>query len=332
MAWPLTVATALLCAKAGAEMMAPASSRAARREILCICLILRGGGNGKIILRPVPARGCSAHESGRASDRLPRRRSGGDGRRCSCRQRRRRRCRVGSVRPPWPRHGRRGDATRPRWRWTAVAARPGAGAAARRLRCSSRQGLLERLDGDLFVHAGGDVGIGVGPGLGSGQRSEFGDDDAAREAGRAGIGGIDGGAGAGHEKATVGLQGVQAFEMRRAGGQALLERAGAVFTNDDVKHYLSSSTYFDSSMPWPSTKTSIRPMPPNSLKLTQTSVGKLKAITRFRKPMKMKKMIQDRLTLLQTASGRVNCSPSMVLMAFFFRTTAAKPMLPANTQ
>src|SRR6185369_14433142 len=73
-------------------------------------------------------------------------------------------------------------------------------------------------------------------------------------------------------------------------------------------------------------------MPPNSLKLTQTSVEKLKAMNRFRKPMKMKKTIQDRLTLLQTASGRVNCSPSMSLMAFFFMTSALKPMLMANTQ
>jgi len=129
-----------------------------------------------------------------------------------------------------------------------------------------------------------------------------------------------------------GLERLQPFEMGRAGGQAGFERAGNVFTDDGIEHYFLSSTYFESSMLWPTTKTRSRPMPPKSLKLTQTSVGKLKAMTRFSTPMKMKKITQDRLTLPQTASGKVICSPSMALIGFFLSTTAAKLMLPAKTQ
>ena len=73
-------------------------------------------------------------------------------------------------------------------------------------------------------------------------------------------------------------------------------------------------------------------MPPKSLKLTQVSVEKLKATIRLMTPMTRKKPIHDRLTRFHTGSGRVNCSPSMALMAFFFSTSEAKAMLPANTQ
>src|SRR5574343_1038100 len=119
--------------------------------------------------------------------------------------------------------------------------------------------------------------------------------------------------------------------MGRARGKALVERSGAIFADDDIEHYFSSSMYLDSSMPWPRTNTSIRPMPPNSLKLTQVSVGKLKAITRLSTPMIAKKAIHDRLTLFHTGSGSVSCSPSTDFIGFFFRISALKARLTENT-
>src|SRR3990167_2935653 len=58
---------------------------------------------------------------------------------------------------------------------------------------------------------------------------------------------------------------------------------------------------------------SIRPMPPNSLKLTQVAVAKLKATHRLSTPITAKKATQARLSRVQTPSGSCSCSPSISL-------------------
>src|SRR5690606_14595889 len=55
--------------------------------------------------------------------------------------------------------------------------------------------------------------------------------------------------------------------------------------------------------PWPSVNTSVRPRLPHILKLTQVSVGKLKATQRLSTPMPPKNSTQAQPSLRQTKSG-----------------------------
>src|SRR5262245_8570933 len=64
----------------------------------------------------------------------------------------------------------------------------------------------------------------------------------------------------------------------------------------DVGHGFSS-TYFARNRPCASTNSSIRPMPPNSLKFTHASVEKVYATYRFAAPMNTKNAIQLQFSL-----------------------------------
>ena len=81
-------------------------------------------------------------------------------------------------------------------------------------------------------------------------------------------------------------------------------------------------------------KRNIRPMPPNSLKLTQTSVDRLKAkaTARLATPMKTKNPTHDQLRRFQICSGSSSCSLSMVRMKFFLKNSAPPASATAKAQ
>lgn len=83
-----------------------------------------------------------------------------------------------------------------------------------------RQDLLERLDQNVGVDTGLDVRVGVGPGLGSFEGVEFGDDQAAGETCGARVIAVHCRVRTGQDHAAFGLELLQALKVRRAGGQA----------------------------------------------------------------------------------------------------------------
>lgn len=91
---------------------------------------------------------------------------------------------------------------------------------------ASGQDFLERLDHHLGVHPGGPVGIGLGPALRRGQRIEFGDDQAAGEAGGARVVAVDRRVRAGEYQAAFFLQLFETGQVGRAAGQAAFWEAG----------------------------------------------------------------------------------------------------------
>src|SRR5712691_12487365 len=106
---------------------------------------------------------------------------------------------------------------------------------------------------------------------------------------------------------------VQKIErLRLERGEPLADRLGQI-------HQLEasfSSTWRARNNACSTTNTSIRPMPPKSLKLTQVSVGKLYATSRLAAPMKVKKPAQLQLRRVQTPSGMRTCSPSIARTRF----------------
>src|SRR5205809_1732647 len=95
--------------------------------------------------------------------------------------------------------------------------------------------------------------------------------------------------------------------LRLERSQPLADRLGQI-------HQLEasfSSTWRARNSACSTTNTSIRPIPPKSLKLTQVSVGKLYATSRLAAPMKVKKPTQLQLRRGQTPSGMRTCSPSI---------------------
>src|SRR5690606_42134927 len=96
---------------------------------------------------------------------------------------------------------------------------------------ASGQYLAERLDDDLAIHAGVPVGVGGGPVPGVPQAVELGHHQAAGEAVA-----VLGGMRAGQHQAALVTQSLQAGQVRRARGQALLEGAGNVGGDDGVQH------------------------------------------------------------------------------------------------
>ena len=75
----------------------------------------------------------------------------------------------------------------------------------------------------MGIDAGGDIGVGVGPGPCVVQGIELGHDQTAGEPGRAGIGTVDGGAGAGERQAPGGIELGQPRQVGRARGKPALD-------------------------------------------------------------------------------------------------------------
>src|SRR5207342_565118 len=95
---------------------------------------------------------------------------------------------------------------------------------------------LERAHVDARVNAGFDVRVGVGPGAGVFQGAEFGYYQAAAEAGRARVFGIDGGTGTGQHQATRVAKRSQPGKMRRTRRNTPGQDIRAVVAFDHVPH------------------------------------------------------------------------------------------------
>src|SRR3569833_1744958 len=93
-----------------------------------------------------------------------------------------------------------------------------------------------------------------------------------------------------------------------------------------------SFMYFDNSKLCAITKTNIRPVKPNSLKLTQVAVGKLKATYTFSTPMTAKKPAQAWLSFSHTISGSAICLPIMLRIRFLPNANWLISSAAANTQ
>src|SRR4030065_826499 len=123
--------------------------------------------------------------------------------------------------------------------------------------------------------------------------------------------------------------------MRRSCRQAFLQTVGHILADDRVQHQLfsfSSSTYFASIMACSSTNTSIMPVAPNSLRLAQASVEKLKATYRLVTPSTKKNRLQLRLTRFHTRVGSVSFSCSRARIRFFLNSRLENSRVAANTQ
>src|SRR5258706_12010080 len=104
-----------------------------------------------------------------------------------------------------------------------------------------RKDLAKGLHDDFREHAFDDGGIGVDPRLGLFQRIEFGDEQAAGHARRAGIDAVYGRECAAEDELAGGDQFVHTFEMRRPCRRALRLAVRNILADDCIQHYFFSS-------------------------------------------------------------------------------------------
>jgi hypothetical protein len=95
---------------------------------------------------------------------------------------------------------------------------------------------VERPHRDAGIDAGGDIGVGIGPGAGVIERIKLGDDQATGKARRAGVGAVDGGAGAGQRQAPGGVKFGEPGQVGRAGGKAAFKTVRHVVADDGIQH------------------------------------------------------------------------------------------------
>jgi hypothetical protein len=103
---------------------------------------------------------------------------------------------------------------------------------------------------------------------------ELGDDEAAGEARGTGVGGVDGGKGAGHDQPPRLDEAADALEVSGTDPHADREGVGAVPADDRVQHQeLASASWERALIQKPCTRMNakVSPSMPNNLKLTQVS-------------------------------------------------------------
>ena len=77
--------------------------------------------------------------------------------------------------------------------------------------------------------------------------------------------------------------------------------------------------YLYKAMTEPIANTNVNAVKPNTLKLTQVSRLKLKAMYQLSKPHMAKNIAQARFNLFQIVSGKVNASPKNSLIIFLLK-------------
>src|SRR5215217_5365566 len=113
-----------------------------------------------------------------------------------------------------------------------------------------------------------------------------------------------------------------------AGRQQRLNPCYALFR----RHHPASLMYLERNMVCATTNAIISPMKPNSLKLTQVEVGKLKAIYRLITPIAAKKAAQAMFRRVQIGSGKSICAFIIKRIKFLFISNCAPTSTMAKTQ